>query len=235
MDRCRRPEVVTPRVARVTAALAAAAAGLVVLHGLSLWARRQAAAGSLAHALAAKFDLDAEHAVPAFFATLLLLGASGLLAAIAAGEIVGRARLAWGGLAMTFFLLALDEAAGFHETLIGPLHRALRTTGVFYFAWVIPALAAVATFGVVYLRFWLRLEPPTRRLFALAATLYVGGALGGEMLGGWTLVHAGRKSLAYSLSIIFEESLELAGAVTFVHALLARLARRPVMVSFGGL
>lgn len=84
---------------------------------------------------------------------------------------------------------------------------------------MIPAGAIVLALGLAYLPFVRALAPLTRTRFALAGTIYVGGALLMELpLGWWTSVH-GDDNLGYGLIDWVEESMELAGASLFLLAL----------------
>ena len=75
--------------------------------------------------------------------------------------------------------MAIDEGAGIHEFVLDRLTRDLfgdPTIGVLYFAWVIPGMAIVLVFSIVFFRFFRHLPRPTRSLVLLAAVLFVGGA-----------------------------------------------------------
>ncbi len=125
-----------------------------------------------------------------------------------------RERARWWILAALFMLMSLDEAIGLHEELGGmPLH------GVVYFSWVVPGALLTAAFALAYLGFWRRLPTPTRRGFAWAFGLYVGGALGMELpLGAWFEAH-GDENLGYALIDAVEESLEICGLSVFLVAI----------------
>ncbi len=132
---------------------------------------------------------------------------------------VGPDRLRWFALAGIFMLLSLDEAIELHEHLGGDAQR----HGVLYFSWVLPGALLTGSFALAYLGFWRRLPPPTRRDFALAFALFVGGALGMELpLGAWTEVH-GDENLVYGVIDFVEESLELAGLSVFLVAIAGHL------------
>ena len=134
----------------------------------------------------------------------------------------GRARVRWRVLAALFMLMSLDEAISLHEHLGGAeLH------GVLYFSWVVPGALLTAAFAVTYLGFWLNLPPATRRGFAWAFGIYVGGALGMELpLGAWFEVH-GDENLGYALLDAVEESLEILGLSVFLVAILRHLDGTP--------
>ena len=91
---------------------------------------------------------------------------------------------------------------------------------------MIPAIALVFVVGVFYLRFLLHLRRRTAQLIVLAAGLYVGGAVGFEMISG--LLADGRfeeaqASVAYNLVTIIQETFEMLGIAIFALALLHNL------------
>jgi hypothetical protein len=173
------------------------------------------------------FFVGEERNVPTYYSSLLLLCASVLLGVIALTR--HRLRLPysrhWTALALIFFLLSVDEVVGLHEMMIRPMREAFRVGGLLYFGWVIPGSVLVLAFGCAYLRFFLDLAPKFQRLFGAAGLLYVGGALGVEMLGGRHADLYGLENLSYRMYQTVEESFEMFGLVLFIHALLRYFAR----------
>lgn len=159
-------------------------------------------------------SLSYEGNLPTWYATGLLWTAALGLGRCARRE-PGLDRLWWWGLAAIFMLFSLDEAIELHEGLDADAQR----HGVLYYSWVVPAAILTSTFVAVYAWFWLRLPAPTRRGFALAFVLYVGGALGMELpLGAWYEAH-GDENLGYGVLDFVEESLELVGLCVFLLAI----------------
>jgi len=104
-------------------------------------------------------------------------------------------------------------------------------SGMFYFSWVIPGAVLVGVVAVLYLRFVWSLARPTRAGFVATAVLFLGGALGMEMIGAWQASSHGMDSLTYALLATCEEFLEMASIVVFIHTLLAHLrAMAPLSV-----
>jgi hypothetical protein len=162
-------------------------------------------------------SLSYEGNLPTWYSTgLLWTAALGLLACGSRG--LDRDRAWWWGLAAIFMLLSLDESIELHEELGGAeLH------GVLYFSWVVPGTLMTGLFCAAYLRFWWHLPPPTRRGFAWAFAIYVGGALGMELpLGAW-VERYGDESLGYAMLDFVEESLEIAGLSVFLIAISEQL------------
>ena len=183
------------------------------------------------------FLLDAEANVPTLFAFSLLLFAAALLAAIGAGAFLARERYRfhWALLAALFFLVGYDEAARMHEKLNDPVGAALGgSSGMAHFPWVIPAGGLVAALTLIYLPFVRDLPAPIGRLFVLSAALYVGGALGVEMLGAAHAETHGVYELTYYLITTVEETLEMLGVAVFAYALVRFLGlqQRKVRLSF---
>ena len=174
------------------------------------------------------FDLNAEQSVPTFFAAAQLLLAALLLAVIAVVKKRSAAPYAahWMVLALTFLYMAIDEAAGIHEWLAYPVQDLLghRASGVLYFAWVVPGIIVTAGFAVWFLRFYLHLPLATRIPVLLAASLFIGGALGVELVEGRHADLHGADNLTFSMIVMVEEACELAGITLFIDALLNYIA-----------
>jgi hypothetical protein len=130
----------------------------------------------------------------------------------------------WIGLSLIFFFLAMDEGFSFHELLVIPLHDALHIHGgLLTFTWVIVGAIFVILFLLSYLQFTFKLPAKTRRLFITAFALYVGAAVGLEMIGGDVADLFGFDSLPYLIQTTIEESTEMLGAAVFLYALLSYL------------
>lgn len=191
------------------------------------------------HKLVKFFYVELELNAPAFFSTLLLLFASLLLAIITVLKKKQTASfvLYWSILSIGFLFMAFDEIAAVHERLIEPMQAILgeQNLGVFYFAWVVPAVALVVCLGIFFLRFLINLPVKTRWTFLIAATMYLGGAVGLEMVEGWYSEINGRETLLYITLTTLEETLEMVGTIVFIWALLGYIADayEKVEVRFG--
>ena len=60
----------------------------------------------------------------------------------------------------------------------------------------------------------------TRRLFVVAAIVYIAGVIGTELVAGCYVELYGRNNLTYSFLAMLEETLELTGVILFVYAML---------------
>ena len=170
------------------------------------------------------FYVDMENNIPTFFSVLLLIFSSLLLAII---TLINRKKrtvhvLKWAILSSGFMYLAYDEAFQVHEKLIKPIRILLGgdNLGVFYYAWVIPGIALVLVLALFFLRFMLHLPTKTRLSFLVAVILFIGGAIGIELIGGRYAELNGPENLMYSMIVTIEESLEMGGLIVFIWALL---------------
>jgi hypothetical protein len=184
--------------------------------------------GNKLYGLVLLFDIDAEYNIPTFYSMLLLLFTALLLLVIAILEKKRKAShsLHWAILSFGFFLMAIDEIVCLHERLVSPIRRLLGagSRGIFNFAWVIPGIALVLILVPLFLKFWLRLPSKTRFTFLMASSIYIGGSIGFELIGGYYAELHGLKNLAYNMLTSTEESLEMAGIILFIWGLLTYIA-----------
>lgn len=168
------------------------------------------------------FSLSEETNIPTWFASAQLLICSVAIAwvALATRQAQGRYVAHWWGLAAAFLYISIDETVQIHEEM----NHWFDTGGVLYFGWVIPASVIVAVFGLSYLGFLAHLPKETRNRFICAGAIFVGGAIGVELvLGYWTDLE-GDQNLVYGLIDWVEESMELCGIGLMLHSVVAYLA-----------
>lgn len=174
------------------------------------------------------FDVDAELTIPAIYSASALMFCSMLLAGIAyTKKMVGDRHVRyWGALSIIFLFLSLDEAISIHERTASSIRSALNTSGFLYLAWVIPAAIFVLIVFLVFLRFLAALPAKTRRLFLVAGAIYVGGAIGMELLNApyWEFYGSEPQDMAYVTIATIEEFLEMLGIVVFIYALLSYIS-----------
>ena len=166
------------------------------------------------------FDLDAEGNIPTWYSSTLLFCASLLLTWNSLIAEKRGDRRWWAFIASVFLYLSIDEAAVIHEMAIKPIREVFHTQGFLYYGWIIPAGICVLIFAIVSFRFWWRLPPRIRWLFALSALIYVGSALGIESIQGDFAQKYGDSSWAYDWAGVIEESGEMFGVVLFNYAVL---------------
>lgn len=174
-----------------------------------------------------KVDLDGENTIPAYYEGMSLLVCSLLLMLIAWEKNRARDRFVWQWriLACAFVFLSLDEVASIHEISIEFIRDRFHTSGIFHFAWVIPAGMLVIAMGVMYARFLWNLPARSRWLFVISGVTFVSGALVMEMVGGHIHNTFGQYSIQYLTETIVEEALEMVGITLFIFTLLDYLER----------
>ena len=176
------------------------------------------------HYLANRFDFNFGHEgnVPTVYSSFAIFFASLLLFLIARSNVNDRDQYYyWYGLSLIFLFLSLDELFSFHERVHHIVKGYLDTSGLFYFAWVIPYGLAVIIIALIYLRFVFSLPKKIKYLFLVSGFVFVSGAIGFEMIGGAIVESTGRDNFTYLLYMTFEELLEMLGIAIFIYALLS--------------
>jgi hypothetical protein len=181
-----------------------------------------------------KFDVAGEQTVGAWLSSIILMLCALVLLYIGTMRYHRDDAYArhWLGLSVIFAGLSMDEAVGLHEMTIEPIREMFGTSGIFLYAWVIPATAFVAVVGLAYLGFLRHLEPAFRLRFVVAGVLFVGGALGFEMIEGELVDFYARHLLIYEAASHLEDGLESAGELLFLYSLLlyARRHERELLI-----
>jgi hypothetical protein len=182
------------------------------------------------------FNINAEMNIPTFFSTFLLLASVLLLAII---TLLKRNQkdpyfFHWMILTLGFLWMSTDEAAALHEKFVKPVRSLLGEgyLGLLYYAWVIPGILLVLVITLYFYRFLLHLPTQTRFNFLIAATTYLGGAIGFESIGGCYAELHGERDLTYNAIATIEEGLEMTGVILFIRALLGYISSNHHVVQF---
>ncbi|NEQ76426.1 MAG: hypothetical protein F6K23_27335 [Okeania sp. SIO2C9] len=171
-------------------------------------------------------NLDREMNIPTWYSALMLISCGLIIRGIFAIKKSQSDRFwrKWKILSIIFFLLALDEVASIHEILIiDDLADTLNLPSLWHSVWVIPGTVLVIIFIWKYWKFILYLPRELRRYFLIAISLYVGGALGMEMVGSYYDGIDGQQNLVYAMLATVEEVMEMMGCVVFIYGLLTYL------------
>jgi len=172
------------------------------------------------------FNFDREMNVPTLYSAAAILLASLLLFKIALHHKKHHtAYIPWFGLGCIFIFLAIDEASVLHEGLIVPVRESLNTSGLLFYAWVIPYGIGLMIFLAIYAKFLLSLEKRTMWLFITSGSIFVVGAIGFELLGGQHAEIHGRNNLMYSVIYSCEELLEMLGIALFNYTLFCQITQ----------
>ena len=213
---------------KITVALTAVACVLVLISVAVQFADHMTGYSSVfVHKLMKLTNVDLELNVPAFFSTLILLIASLLLAVVTDLKRREKARYVWHWalLSAGFLFMAFDETASIHERLIEPVRTLFGevSLGVLYFAWVVPALVLLPFLAIVFLRFFISLPANIKLGIFAAAVLYLGAAIGLELIEGSHVELYGKENLPYIALATLEETLEMVGIIVFIRTLLVFL------------
>lgn len=209
--------------AKVTAPYAALLPSLLLLWAVLISANLlQDISAPSADARIWLFDVDVERSLYTWYSQLLLAGVATLLLDTGAKMLRGAGFMAsqWLILAVIFGLLSADEALSLHELASERLNGALATSGFLMFAWVIPAGVICLVGLAAATPFLLRLPSRVRTLMIASAALFLGGAIGMEMVGARILSGNGEDVtvLSYRLAVAVEEGLEGLGVLLFLYS-----------------
>ena len=119
-----------------------------------------------------------------------------------------------------FLFLSIDETAMIHEKLVEYFRESFNTSGIFYYAWVVPYGVALILILFAYINFLKELPRYIMILFLISGAIYILGAIGFEMASGRHHELYGKKNLIYSILFTCEEFLEMLGILIFIYALL---------------
>ncbi|MBM3753186.1 MAG: hypothetical protein FJW38_04315 [Acidobacteria bacterium] len=200
---------------------------VLVAIGISSQAYLYAATPATGLRLIRLFDLDQENNIPSYFSAILLFLAF-LFTAIVAfvkARRKDRFRFHWATLGILVLGASVDEAASIHEILTETTRELLGADGVgyLYFAWVVPGMIFVTLAAILFSRFVYHLPGPIRSQMVTAGIVFLGGAVGVEMLGGEHFELWGPRNFTFAAYCAAEESMEMAGVLLYIRAILAQL------------
>lgn len=182
------------------------------------------------------FNFERDSNVTTWYSSIALFISSLLLWAIALTKtsLKDPFSLHWKFLAIIFAFLSLDEVAMFHERageILGAV-SSVEFGGWLYFQWVLIGIPVTLIIALVYLKFIAHLPAKTRNLFILAGALFVGGALGLEILAGHQESITTDTNLIYKLITTVEELWEKLGVMVFIYALLSYMEKYANSIQF---
>jgi hypothetical protein len=197
------------------------------LFSMAVWSAGETRLGGL---LVEKFSFEKEGNFPTFFSAFMLLFASGLFWLIArcARERGDRTGRYWFALAGVFLFLSFDEAVQIHEKLdTDVIWDSIDTSGFLAWPWVIVYGGIVLVFCLAFGRFWAHLPGSIRWPYGGAAAMYVGAALGFEMLEAWVSSHHDMPERLFHSLVTGEETLEMAAVILTIRTSLSTLSEGP--------
>ncbi|MCC9169187.1 multidrug transporter [Pontibacter harenae] len=178
----------------------------------------------LARNLKGFFDLNEENNISAFFASIALLIAAAALYMVYLLQSAKYSSKKWHWLILSiaFAFLAIDENTEIHEKLGDRLTASFGSDLPDYlqYAWVIPYGVAFIAAVAYFLPFVFKLPNKTRNLFIVSGFLFVGGAIGFEMIESYVFMNLDTSHILYKILYTVEEALEMCGVILFIYATL---------------
>ena len=156
------------------------------------------------------FDLDEENNIPTWYSSFLLLNCAFFLL-LYSGADQTQKPFHWRLIGLGFFILAIDEVAGLHESFNSSIEM----------NWAIPGGILVLFVAAAFVPFLMSL--PRRLLVLLLASgfLYVSGAIVVELLS----EDMDSDTLSYMMAVAVEEGLEMLGALLFLATILSQMKK----------
>jgi hypothetical protein len=188
-------------------------------------------------AFARQFDFGQEGNFINWYQSVTLFGCALLAGTITfLNKHAGRPRTAlWALIAVVMAFVAVDEAAQIHERTLNAVIAALTgeessakggEDGAFGSSkWMFVYVPVALALSALYFRFFLALPKRTRWGFVIAATLYIGGAVGVELLFEQFSADGGGDTLGSFALDAASELGEMLGVAVFSGTLVAYLAR----------
>jgi len=191
------------------------------------------------------FSFDGEKNIPSFFSTINFLLSAACLFLIS-GHIKRSDKplhhRKWYLLGFIFVWLAMDELLSIHELIGKPTIAFLKfllqqdNLGALHFGWFVPYLIILALIGLYFIKFVFSLPASTLKGMVVAGVVFLTGAVGMEVVGGYVSAGGGEASILYKVCYTLEEALEMLGIILFIHTLvryMERLGNVEVNLSFG--
>ncbi len=167
------------------------------------------------------FDLDLEGNIPSWYSSVALLFCAFLLANITSVKKDSPYSSHWKALSLVFIYLSIDESAQLHERLNYLIHPLIHDSRALNILWVVPGSIFVMTILLTYLKFLSHIPNKIKFLFLTAGTIYVGGAVGLELIGNYLVGDSEIHTFLSQMVVAAEEFLEMFGIVVFIYALLS--------------
>lgn len=212
----------TLRPRAVLNVLAAGAVILLGLHYVGLAFDRDG--GRWSENIRRLSDLNDELSIGTWYSSGLLLSAAAA-SFVAARRDRSDRRMSWYLLTAAFTFLSADEAASIHEMGDG-LHDALGIDTATTFLWTVPYGLAGLGLAWIILPFLKGLPRETLTLLLVSAVVYVGAAIGLELLAAF-FREIEQDSLVDHVTIPIEEAAEMLGVTIFIVGVIAHVGRIP--------
>lgn len=168
------------------------------------------------------FNMNLEANVPAWYSAFLMIVSSGLSLLIYKVKTFPEKKY-FLGMSVIFLMMSVDEISSIHEIMNNPVRNLLNVGSLFYWAWIVPGLLFIMVLGFAFSQFFMMIDKRIRKLFILSGFIYIIGAIGFEMLGGWLYSNKLGNSYYYMFEVVMEESLEMFGLLLFIYTLIEHI------------
>ena len=174
-----------------------------------------------------KFNFDKEKNFPSIFSSSLHFISSILLFII--GYIhpkIRTKRYFWFSLSFLFLFLGLDELLRIHEAIGRSIDPFIERSGIFFYSWIIPYTILLIILAFLFIKPVLQLPRKTLINFIIAGVIFVGGAVGFEVITGLYVDYTNSENLVINfipqvfVLYTIEELLEMIGITFFIYELL---------------
>jgi len=194
---------------------------LLIINLLDVLLRIHLGYGGILSRISIYFNFNEEASISTLYSFIVLFTSALLLLFISTNSKDNKLKsYMWLGLSFIFIFLAIDEVLEIHEKLSWIVQNRLNTTGILWFAWVIPYFLGAVLVFLIYARFLMGLENKIRNLFIISGAIFVIGAIGFELVE--SNIHFATRQLntKYYLLASCEEFMEMFGINLFIYALL---------------
>jgi len=165
------------------------------------------------------FNLDDERSIASLF-TVFEWSVIVVLFLVISIITKGKKSYYWWGFVFLFSFLTLDEFASIHEPMAKYFRASLNTSGLLYFAWVIPYAIGLVVILLIYSKFLLSLNRKILFLFVISGFVFISGAVIMELFEGKYVESNGFSDIYYLVFVPIEETLEMIGLSLFIYSLL---------------
>lgn len=197
---------------------------LLILNLFDILLRIHLGSSGIISKLSVYFNFNEEASIPTLYSFVALFTSALLLFFIFNNSKVNKLKsYMWLGLSLIFTFLAIDEILQIHEKLSWVVQNRLNTTGIFWFAWVIPYFLGAVLIFLIYARFLMDLDKRIRYLFIISGAIFVTGAIGFELIESNIHFTTRQLNTKYYLLASCEEFMEMFGVNLFIYALLCHI------------
>ena len=173
------------------------------------------------------FNFDKEKNIPSIFSALILLLASTTLLYVSFQALSFQvSNVFWRSLSIIFLFLSFDELLRIHEKVGAFTASHIKGDGAFHYEWLIPYSVILLFLIFTYAKSIFALPTQVRNNMIISGILFVGGAVGFEMIGGMYIeekglltVEAVENSTSIFVLYTVEETLEMLGVVYFIYTI----------------